>query len=65
MHSTKELMAEVENLRAEKNSREESSKLAQEKFSQEVGQLRTQIESLQSQVAKCNNALLTKTNPDF
>ena len=51
LHSSKEFMTEVDNLRAEKMAVEESSKLATKKFQQELGQLRAQIESLQSQVS--------------
>ena len=43
-------MAEMENLREEKVAIGESSKLATKKFQQELGQLKAQIESLQSQV---------------
>ncbi len=50
MHSSKELMSELDNLRAEKMALEESSKMADEKFEHELSQLKTQIESLQSQV---------------
>ena len=50
IHSFKELMAEMENLRTEKVSQEESSKLAKKKFQDELAQLKAQMESLQSQV---------------
>lgn len=43
-------MSELDNLRAEKMALEESSKMADEKFEHELSQLKTQIESLQSQV---------------
>ena len=55
MHSLKELMAEIENLRTEKVSQEESSKLAKKKFQDELVQLKAQMESLQSQVRSENN----------
>ena len=50
MHSSKELMAEMENLRTEKVSQEESSKLTKKKFQDELVQLKAQMESIQSQV---------------
>ena len=50
MHSSKEMMAEMENLRAEKVSLEESSKLAGKKFEDELAELKAQIGTLQSQV---------------
>ena len=50
MHSSKEMMAEMENLRAEKVSLEESSKLAEKKFEDELAELKAQIGTLQSQV---------------
>ena len=55
MHSLKELMAEIENLRTEKVSQEESSKLAKKKFQDELVQLKAQMESLQSQVRSEND----------
>ena len=50
VHSSKEMMAEMENLRAEKVSLEESSKLAEKKFDDELAELKAQIGTLQSQV---------------
>ena len=44
------MMAEMENLRAEKVSLEESSKLAEKKFVDELTELKAQIGTLQSQV---------------
>ena len=44
------MMAEMENLRAEKVSLEESSKLAGKKFEDELAELKAQIGTLQSQV---------------
>eukprot|EP00093_Oithona_nana_P015134 15134.XXX_1085139_1085667_1 [CDS] Oithona nana genome sequencing. len=44
------MMAEMENLRAEKVSLEESSKLAEKKFEDELAELKAQIGTLQSQI---------------
>ena len=66
MHSSKELMAEMENLRTEKVSQEESSKLTKKKFQDELVQLKAQMESLQSQVRSENDkALWTAYNFEF
>ena len=58
MHSSKELMAEMEDLRTEKVSQEESSKLTKKKFQDELVQLKAQMESLQSQVRSENDKAL-------
>ena len=51
-------MAEMENLRTEKVSQEESSKLTKKKFQDELVQLKAQMESLQSQVRSENDKTL-------
>ena len=55
-------MAEMENLRTEKVSQEESSKLAKKKFQDELAQLKAQMESLQSQVRSESDKTLFTIN---
>ena len=61
-------MAEMENLRAEKVSLEESSKLAGKKFEDELAELKAQIGTLQSQVypsQKLFLMMLSKASKSF